>query len=223
MPVAEALACGCPVITCANASLPEVGGDAVIYVDSQDVEGLAEQLCEVQKPKVRRSLIAKGLEQVKQFSWQKMADTMSSALLRATLAHLNLREINLIVFPDWSQPEERIGLALQEVIKGLVSHGDRAKMTLLIDHTHIEAEDADLLLSSVAMNLLMEENLEVDEGPEIVLVGDLSEAQWSVLIPQLRGRIRLEDENQEAIALSPLETIPVIELGDLHVNKPTVD
>lgn len=223
MPVAEALACGCPVITCANASLPEVGGDAVIYVDSQDVEGLAEQLCEVQKPSVRRSLITKGLTQVKQFSWQKMADTMSSALLRATLAHLNLREINLIIFPDWSQPEERIGLALQEVIKGLVSHRDRAKMTLLIDHSGIEAEEANLLLSSVAMNLLMEENLEVDEGPEIVLVGDLSEAQWSVLIPQLQGRIRLENENQEAISLSPLETIPVIELGDLHVNEPTVD
>ncbi|MDJ1167896.1 glycosyltransferase family 1 protein [Roseofilum sp. BLCC_M154] len=223
MPVAEALACGCPVITCANASLPEVGGDAVIYVDPNDVEGLAEQLCEVQKPSVRRSLITKGLAQAKQFSWQKMADTMSSALLKATLALLNLQEINLIIFPDWSKSEERIGLALQEVIKGLVSHGDRAKMTLLIDHTHIEAEDADLLLSSVAMNLLMEENLEVDEGPEIVLVGDLSEAQWSVLIPQLQGRIRLEDENQEAIALSQVETIPVIELGDLHVNEPTVD
>lgn len=223
MPVAEALACGCPVITCANASLPEVGGDAVIYVDPNDVEGLAEQLCEVQKPKIRRSLITKGLEQVKQFSWQKMANTMRSALLKATLARLNLQEINLIVFPDWSQPEERIGLALQEVIKSLVCHGDRAKMTLLIDRSNIEAEDADLLLSSVAMNLLMEENLEVDEGPEIVLVGDLSEAQWSLLIPQLRGRIRLEDENQEEIAFSQVETIPVIELGDLHVNEPTMD
>ncbi|MBP0034491.1 MAG: FkbM family methyltransferase, partial [Roseofilum sp. Belize BBD 4] len=118
MPVAEALACGCPVITCAKASLPEVGGDAVIYVDPHDVEGLAEQLCEVQKPKVRRSFIAKGLAQVKQFSWQKMANTMKLALLNATLARLNLREINLILFPDWSLPEERIGLALQEVIKG---------------------------------------------------------------------------------------------------------
>lgn len=96
-------------------------------------------------------------------------------------------------------------------------------MTLLIDHSKIEAEDADLLLSSVAMNLLMEENMEVDEGPEIVLVGGLSEAQWSVLIPQLRGRIQLKDENKEAIALSQVDTIPIIELGDLYVDRPTVD
>ncbi|MDB9518821.1 FkbM family methyltransferase [Roseofilum reptotaenium CS-1145] len=218
MPVAEALACGCPVITCANASLPEVGGDAVIYVDPYNVEGLAEQLCEVQKTKVRRSLIAKGLAQVKQFSWQKMANTMKLAVLRGTLARLNLREINLILFPDWSLPEERIGLALQEVIKGLVSHRDRSKMTLLIDHSNIEAEDADLLLSSVAMNLLMEESVEVDEGPEIVLVGNLSEAQWSVLIPQLQGRIQLEDENQDAMYTVHADQITPIDMSYLFKN-----
>ncbi|MFM6400929.1 MAG: glycosyltransferase family 4 protein, partial [Planktothrix sp.] len=33
MPVAEAMACGCPVITCPYASLPEVGGNAVLYVN----------------------------------------------------------------------------------------------------------------------------------------------------------------------------------------------
>ena len=218
MPVAEALACGCPVITCANASLPEVGGDAVIYVAPNDVEGLAEQLCEVQKPHVRRSLISKGLAQAKQFSWQKMADTMQLALLRATLSHLNLREINLILFPDWSKSEEKIGLALQEVIKGLVGHRDRAKMTLLIDHSNVEAEDADLLLSSVAMDLLMEESVEVDEGPEIVLVGDLSEAQWSVLIPQLWGRIQLEDENQDAMYTVHADRVTPIEMSCFFEN-----
>ncbi len=132
--------------------------------------------------------------------------------------NIPLREINLILFPDWSLPEERIGLALQEVIKGLVSHPDRAKMTLLIYHTNIEAEDADLLLSSVAMNLLMEESVEVDAGPEIVLVGDLSEAQWSVLIPQLRGRIQLEDENQDAIDTVYADQVTPIEMKDSFKN-----
>lgn len=136
---------------------------------------------------------------------------------------LRLREINLIIFPDWSQPEETIGLELQEVIKILVTHPDRAKMTLLIDNSNITAEDADLILSSVAMNLLMEEELEVDEGPEIVLVGELSQTQWSALILQLQGRIKLEHENEEAImvhiptAIAPDKTqnIPLIELDSL--------
>ncbi len=80
-------------------------------------------------------------------------------------------------------------------------------MTLLIDNSNIDVEDADLILSSVAMNLLMEEDLEVDEGPEIVLVGELSQIQWSALMPQLQGRIKLEYENGEAIAKAKVQEI----------------
>ncbi|WP_367267754.1 FkbM family methyltransferase [Okeania sp. SIO2C9] len=120
-------------------------------------------------------------------------------------SNLKLRKFNLIIFPDWSQPEETVGLELQKVIKSLVTHPDRAKMTLLIDNSNISAEDADLILSSVAMNLLMESELEVDEGPEIVLVGELSQIQWSALIPQLQGRIKLDNENKEAIAKAKVQ------------------
>ncbi|MDJ0556881.1 MAG: glycosyltransferase [Microcoleaceae cyanobacterium MO_207.B10] len=123
---------------------------------------------------------------------------------------LQLREINLIIFPDWSQPEETVGLELQEVIKSLVTHPDRGKMTLLIDNSNISAEEADLILSSVAMNLLMEAELEVDEGPEIFLVGELSQIQWSTLIPQLQGRIKLEHENEEVKAQLKADNIPVV-------------
>jgi glycosyltransferase involved in cell wall biosynthesis len=48
LPVLEAIACGCPVITCPNSSLPEVAGEAALYVNDRDVEGLADALCEVQ-------------------------------------------------------------------------------------------------------------------------------------------------------------------------------
>jgi glycosyltransferase involved in cell wall biosynthesis len=60
LPVLEAIACGCPVITCANASIPEVAGKAALYVNDTDVSGLANALCEVQKPDVRKALIAAG-------------------------------------------------------------------------------------------------------------------------------------------------------------------
>ena len=168
----------------------------------------------MQKLKVRNSLIAAVLEQAKKFSWGKIADIMSTALMKATLGHLNLRDINLIIFPDWTQPEETVGWELQEIIKNLVTHPDRAEMTWLVDNSNITAEDADLILSSVAMNLLMEEELEVDEGPEIVLLGELSQIQWSALITQLQGRIKLEHENGEAIAQLKAENIPVIELNN---------
>ena len=71
------------------------------------------------------------------------------------------------------------------------------------------------------MNLLMEEELEVDEGPEIILLGELSQVQWSALIPQLQGRIKLEHENGEAIAQLKAENIPAIELNNLSENIQT--
>ncbi|MEG5232749.1 glycosyltransferase [Microcoleus sp. AT9b-C3] len=81
MPVAEAMACGCPVITCPFSSLPEVGGNAVLYVSGRDVNELVEAMIKVQKHEVRESLIRRGLEQSKQFSWSKMAEIVKSVLI----------------------------------------------------------------------------------------------------------------------------------------------
>ena len=207
LPVLEAISCGCPVITCPNSSLPEVAGEAALYVNDDDVDGLVDALCEVQKPKVRNSLIAAGLKQAKKFSWSKMAKTVSSALIDATLMRLNLKEINLIVFPDWSQPEESLGLELEQMVRAIATYPDKSKMTLLVDSSNISDEDANLALSSVAMNLLMEEDLDVSDGPEISLIGNLIEIQWSVLMSRLHGRIVLENENIEAIAALGYEDI----------------
>lgn len=199
MPIVEAMACGCPVITCPNASLPEVAGEAAIYVNDNDVEGLANALCEVQKPGIRKSLIAAGLTQANKFSWSKMAETVASTLINTTLLALNLNEINFIIFPDWSQPEELLGLDLQRVIQTLATHPDSQKTTLLIDTNNIKSEDAELVLSGVTMNLLMEEDLDITEGLEISLVGQLADIQWQALLSRVQGRVILEYENKEAL------------------------
>ncbi len=82
LPVIEAMACGCPVITCPNGSIPEVAGQAAVYVEGDDVSGLVNALQEIQNPAVRNSLIAAGLEQAKKFSWSKMAAIVSSVLVQ---------------------------------------------------------------------------------------------------------------------------------------------
>ncbi|NJL67424.1 MAG: glycosyltransferase [Microcoleus sp. SM1_3_4] len=209
LPVLEALSCGCPVITCPNASIPEVAGEAALYVNDEDVEGLTDALCEVQKPKVRNSLIAAGREQAKKFCWSKMATTVSSALIdAANILRLNLKDINLIIFPDWSQPEESLGLELERVVRAIATHPHKSKITLLVDNSNISDEDANLALSSVAMNLLMEEDLDISDGPEISLIGQLSEMQWSALTPRLYGRIVLKNDNTKAIVQAKAQIIP---------------
>ncbi|MEH2150759.1 FkbM family methyltransferase [Nostoc sp.] len=207
MPVLEAMACGCPVITCPNASIPEVVGDAAIYVNDNDVDELANALCEVQKPSIRNSLITAGLAQAKKFSWTKMAQTVSSTLIYATLLSLNLKEVNLIIFPDWSQPEELIGLELQRVMKAVATHIDSQKTTLLINTGNIAVEDAELFLSSVVMNLLVEEDLDITEELQISLVANLADIQWEALLPRIHARIVLEYEDTNALSQVKAETI----------------
>ncbi len=215
LPVLEALACGCPVITCPNSSIPEVAGEAALYVQDNDVNGLSNALCEVQKPEVRSSLIKAGLEQAKKFSWSKMAETVSSALIDATLLPLNLRETNLIVFPDWSVDEESLGLEIAEVVKVIATHPDSDRMTLLINHDGVDENEANLLLSSVAMHLLMEEDLEIPEHVEISLLGKLVEIQWRSLLPRIRTCISLKNENKEAIATRDVTIISILDINEI--------
>jgi FkbM family methyltransferase len=200
LPIVEAFASGCPVITCPNASIPEVAGDAAIYVFDDDIDGMAEALCEVQKPQVRAALIAAGLEQVKQFSWAKMGDIMRSVLIEQTLTHLPLGADNLIIFPDWSQDEEELGEEIASICLNLAQGSQFNRPTLLIDTTSLEDLDAaNMLISSVVMNLMMSADLDLTEHLEIAFTGELAPIQWEQLLPKLHGRIKLQLEDVRSI------------------------
>jgi len=70
----EAMACGCPGIISNAGSLPEVGGDAAIYVDPFDVESIAFALERiVGKSSVRENLSQKALQRAKLFTWENTA------------------------------------------------------------------------------------------------------------------------------------------------------
>jgi glycosyltransferase involved in cell wall biosynthesis len=74
MPPLEAMACGVPVITSDNSSLPEVVGGAGIMVSANDTPALAHQIERVlTDKKLAGSMRAKGLEQAKKFTWDKSA------------------------------------------------------------------------------------------------------------------------------------------------------
>ncbi|MDY6782973.1 MAG: methyltransferase domain-containing protein [Cyanobacteriota bacterium] len=111
--------------------------------------------------------------------------------------NLKLREVNLIIFPDWSQSEDSLFQELASTIYTIATHPDKSKMTLLVDSSGISDEDANLTLSSLVMNLLMEEDLDVSDGPEISITGRLSTIQWQALLGCIQGRIILNNENQE--------------------------
>jgi glycosyltransferase involved in cell wall biosynthesis len=83
LPVAEALACGAPVV-CSNASsLPEVAGDAAFYFDPRDVDALANAMQRaLTDESLQNDLRARGFAQAKKFSWDQAA--------RALLGYLEM-------------------------------------------------------------------------------------------------------------------------------------
>jgi len=74
LPVLEAMACGTPVVCSDSSSLPEVGGDAVLYCDTNDVNDIKDKIeLIVSDEKLQQELKTKGLQRAKKFSWEKSA------------------------------------------------------------------------------------------------------------------------------------------------------
>lgn len=74
IPILEAMASGCPVLTSNLTSTPEVAGDAAILVDPYSVEAIAQGITDLAtQDSLRQELRRKGFEQIKTFSWKKAA------------------------------------------------------------------------------------------------------------------------------------------------------
>lgn len=81
IPPLEAQACGCPVICSNMASLPEVGGDSVIYCDPYDKEDMIQKIKMVLDDEDRQNeLRQKGFENIRRFSWEGSAKKMMKVI-----------------------------------------------------------------------------------------------------------------------------------------------
>jgi glycosyltransferase involved in cell wall biosynthesis len=64
LPLLEAFAVGTPVLTAANSSLPEVAGNAAVYVDPLDPASIAQGIIQMRDSEVAADLSAKGHERL---------------------------------------------------------------------------------------------------------------------------------------------------------------
>jgi glycosyltransferase involved in cell wall biosynthesis len=83
MGVLEAMACGCPVVTSARSSLPEVAGGAVILVDPESVESIRHGIALVLDPGQSQRLRHAGLKRAADFSWSRAAVETLETIRRA--------------------------------------------------------------------------------------------------------------------------------------------
>ncbi|MCM8772721.1 MAG: glycosyltransferase family 4 protein [Candidatus Omnitrophica bacterium] len=74
LPVLESMACGTPVITSNRTSLPEIAGDAALFVDPENENEIEKAIIEIiENKKLKEELIKKGNERIKLFSWKETA------------------------------------------------------------------------------------------------------------------------------------------------------
>ena len=82
LPVLEAMAAGVPVITSNKGALAEIGGDAVMFVEPDDIEKMSLSIAQcLLLPDGANTLRMDGLRQAKKFSWKKAADQTMEILL----------------------------------------------------------------------------------------------------------------------------------------------
>jgi glycosyltransferase involved in cell wall biosynthesis len=79
LPVLEAMACGAPVVSSNASSLPEIGGDAALYFEPLDLNGMLDAIRAIwADADLRFELSQRGLEQAARFSWERAArETMA--------------------------------------------------------------------------------------------------------------------------------------------------
>ncbi|CAO4172725.1 glycosyltransferase family 4 protein [Methylorubrum aminovorans] len=75
LPVLEAMACGCPVLTSNRASMPEISGEAALLVDPTDIASITQGLYQMfTNRELRQRLSDLGLKRSRSFSWDRTAE-----------------------------------------------------------------------------------------------------------------------------------------------------
>jgi glycosyltransferase involved in cell wall biosynthesis len=91
LPVLEAMACGCPVVTSDRSALPEVGGNAALYAPPDEPSAIGDRLLEVLRDAaLAGDLAARGAERAAGFTWRRTAERTISVYERVASRRLSL-------------------------------------------------------------------------------------------------------------------------------------
>lgn len=93
LPIIEAFACGCPVVTTRNASLPEVAGELALYMrNPKDVEGLADILLQLREGENQSDTARTERKRwASKYTWEKAAH-ITAQVFHSALSKSNERQ-----------------------------------------------------------------------------------------------------------------------------------
>ena len=207
LPVLEAMKCGCPVITAPYASLPEVAGDAAIYVNGDDVDAMTSALSKIQDSSFRKILIQAGYQQASKFTWSAMAQQMKHCLLEQTNECNNAQSSQTIVLFDWTENEDTILQNISDFLENIYVLNEDTSYEFLVDTNGIDLEDADMLIGVSMMNFLMEHESPLPSHIEVRIIEPINNQNYT--------RYRIGSQiclRSDIIQLSFLDAIPNLKM-----------
>lgn len=126
----------------------------------------------------------------------------------------NLQEyLNLALFPDWSQPEDRLVNDLMFAIDYVytLQQSSSHNIMLWIESSGISDEDINQVLAAALLNLAMNQDLEIQDEAMLSLTNHLSIAEQQTVYRNVKGRISIKSENLRLLQDLNIE-IPVWEV-----------
>ena len=82
IPILEAMYAETAVVASKTTSMPEVGGDAVLYIDPHSPDDIAHAISELKNEEVRQQLIERGRQQRTLFSWDRTANLLWTSMMK---------------------------------------------------------------------------------------------------------------------------------------------
>lgn len=82
IPILEAMYAETAVIASRTTSMPEVGGDAVLYIDPTDIDDIAHAISRLRNKTLRQEFIEKGRLQRQKFSWEITANLLWDSMMK---------------------------------------------------------------------------------------------------------------------------------------------
>ena len=82
IPILEAMYAETAIVASKTTSMPEVGGDAALYIDPHDPNDIAQAIQQLENRQLRDELIDRGRRQRTLFSWDRTADLLWDSLMK---------------------------------------------------------------------------------------------------------------------------------------------
>ncbi|HEY9909336.1 MAG TPA: glycosyltransferase, partial [Thermosynechococcaceae cyanobacterium] len=135
--------------------------------------------------------------------------------------NLKLREINLIITPDWCQSDDSLYPPIVDVIRTLSQHPNRQQITLLVDKGNFpnnSETSPEQIFYELVFNLFLTEDIDVeDEDISISFIEDLAANKSTGLFQEITCRVLLPQENSRSLKTLENVDFPVCDLATLSI------